>query len=150
LPEYRYLREKLYPKLRTVRFDFYLHRKGMLKDTVHTTEVDTVYLSGVMAIKEMDYKKAVELLRPYHDYNTALAYLSAGYNHSALNDLEGIVPSNAAVEYMKAIVFSRLGRKREALESYLKSAEEDPSMVHRANLDPELSEFAGKLLGAGD
>ncbi|MCM1176404.1 MAG: hypothetical protein NC308_04070 [Clostridium sp.] len=145
LPEYRYLREKIYPRLRTVRFDFYLHRKGMMKDTVHTTEIDSAYLAGVQAIKEMDYRSAVELLRPYHDYNTALAYLSAGYNHSALNDLESIVPATAAVEYMKAIVLSRLGRRREAMESYLRSVEKDPSMVHRANLDPELSEFTRVL-----
>ena len=38
---YRHLREKLYPRLRTVRFDFHLHRKGMVKDTVHTTVLDT-------------------------------------------------------------------------------------------------------------
>ena len=40
-PYYRYLREQVYPRLRTVRFDFHLHRKGMVKDTVHTTELDT-------------------------------------------------------------------------------------------------------------
>jgi len=142
MPEYRYLREKIYPKLRTVRFDFYLHRKGMLKDTIHTTEIDSVYLSGVQAIKDMDYKKAVDLLRPYHDYNTALAYLSAGYNHSALADLEKISPATAASDYLKAIVLSRLGRRKEAFESYVKSVEIEPSMVHRANLDPELSDLA--------
>lgn len=147
LPEYRYLREKIYPKLRTVRFEFYMHRKGMAKDTIHTTEIDSVYLAGVRAIREMDYKTAVELLRPYHDYNTALAYLSAGYNYSALDDLDRISPETAASAYMKAIVLSRLGRKKEAVESYLKSAEEDPSMVHRANLDPELSELADAVSG---
>ena len=36
--EYRYIRERLYPQLRSVRFDFYLHRIGMVKDTIHTTE----------------------------------------------------------------------------------------------------------------
>ena len=146
LPEYRYLREKIYPRLRTVRFDFYLHRKGMEKDTVHTTEPDTVYMSGVKALKNLDYRKAVELLRPYHDYNTALAYLSAGYNHSALKDLEEMDVRSAKTYYLKAVALSRLGRKKEALESYLASIELDPSMVFRANLDPELSEFAG----AGD
>ena len=42
LPQYRYLREKIYPKLRSVRFDFHLHRVGMQKDTIHTSELDTV------------------------------------------------------------------------------------------------------------
>lgn len=141
LPEYRYLREKLYPRLRTVLFDFHLHRRGMLKDTVHTSEVDSVYLSGVEAIRTMDYRKAVEILRPYHDYNTALAYLSAGYNHSALADLQKIAVATPRSLYLTAVVLARLGRKDEALESFRRSVEGDPSMVHRANLDPELSEL---------
>jgi hypothetical protein len=85
--EYRYLREKLYPQLRSVRFDFFLHRAGMVKDTVHTNELDTVYMAGVQALKDLDYKKAVSILRPYDDFNTALAFMSADYNHSALDVL---------------------------------------------------------------
>lgn len=38
-PQYRYLREKIYPKLRSVSFDFYLHRVGMVKDTVDRKSV---------------------------------------------------------------------------------------------------------------
>lgn len=139
--EYRYLREKIYPRLRSVRFDFYLHRKGMLKDTVQTTELDSVYLAGVEAIREMDYRRAVELLRPYHDYNTALAYLSCGYDHSAFEDLSNIPVPSARTDYLLAVVLSRLGRKDEAVESYKRSVEADPSMAYRANLDPELSEL---------
>lgn len=141
LADYRYLREKLYPRLRTVLFDFHLHRKGMVKDTIHTTELDSVYLAGIEAIRQMDYRKAVDILRPYHDYNTALAYLSAGYNHSALADLEMISTPSARSFYLKAIVLARLGRKEEAMQSFGKSVEMEPSMSHRANLDPELSEF---------
>ena len=77
MEEYRYLREKIYPKLRSVSFDFHLHRAGMQKDTVHTTELDTVYMAGIEALRNLDYKKAVEKLRPYRDYNTALAYMSS-------------------------------------------------------------------------
>ena len=144
MPEYRYLREKIYPRLRSVRFDFYLHRKGMDRDTVHTTEIDTVYAQGIMALKNLDYKKAVELLRPYHDYNTALAYLSAGYNHSAIKDLE-TVPSSANTDYLMSIALSRLGRLKEARQAYLRCIEREPSMVFRANLDPELAELVGNI-----
>lgn len=144
MPEYRYLREKIYPRLRSVRFDFYLHRKGMDRDTVHTTEIDTVYAKGIMALKNLDYKKAVELLRPYHDYNTALAYLSAGYNHSAIKDLE-TVPSSANTDYLMSIALSRLGRLKEARQAYLRCIEREPSMVFRANLDPELAEIVGNI-----
>ena len=144
MPEYRYLREKIYPRLRSVRFDFYLHRKGMDRDTVHTTEIDTVYAQGIMALKNLDYKKAVELLRPYHDYNTALAYLSAGYNHSAIKDLETVPPS-ANTDYLMSIALSRLGRLKEARQAYLRCIEREPSMVFRANLDPELAEIVGNI-----
>ncbi|MBR2093352.1 MAG: hypothetical protein IJ904_04835, partial [Candidatus Methanomethylophilaceae archaeon] len=71
---YRYLRESVYPYLRTARFDFHLHRKGMVKDTLHTTELDSTYMRGVQAIRDRDYETAVTLLRPYRDYNTAVAY----------------------------------------------------------------------------
>ena len=141
MKEYRYLRERIYPYLRSVSFDFYLHRKGMVKDTVHTTVVDTAYMSGVYALKNMDYNKAVEYLRPYADYNSALAFLSAGYNHSALNILESLSSSDAKVCYLMAMVLSRLGEDKRALKYYTKSLELAPFLEFRANLDPEMSEL---------
>ena len=59
----------------------------MAKDTVHTAELDTLYLRGVQALRDLDYKTAVGILRPYDDYNAALAFVSADYNHSALDVL---------------------------------------------------------------
>ena len=141
MSEYRYLREKLYPQLRSVSFDFYLHRKGMVKDTVHTTCVDTVYMSGVEAMARLDYKRAVEVLRPYSDYNTALAYVSAGYNHSALQVLEELDSGDARVCYLLAMVLSRLGNDRQAMEYFERALELAPALEFRANLDPEMSEL---------
>ena len=141
LPRYRYLREKIYPKLRTVSFDFHLHRVGMVKDTVHTTELDSIYMSGIAALKEMDYKKAVTLLREYRDYNSALAFASADYNHSALDVLNDLEVSNPKVCYLKAVVLARLGVVGEALKYFEMALLYDPYLRHRANLDPELSEI---------
>lgn len=139
LPEYRYMREKIYPRLRTVRFDFHLHRKGMAKDTVHTTEPDTVYMKGVNALKNMDYKTAATLLKPYGDYNSALAMASSGYDESALAILRTLDWRNAKVSYLTSLVLARMGRYREAAECYKESVSADPAMAHRANLDPEMS-----------
>lgn len=144
LPEYRYLREKVYPKLRSVRFDFHLHRTGMIKDTVHTTELDTVYMAGVEALKELDYKKAVTILRPYDDYNAALAFMSADYNHSALDVLGRLDDKDPKVCYLKAIVLSRLGVDDEAMKYYELSLAYDPYLEHRANLDPEMYKIVQK------
>lgn len=139
MPQYRYLREKVYPKLRSVRFDFHLHRIGMLKDTVHTTELDTAYMAGVRALKELDYKRAVTLLRPYDDYNAALAFMSADYNHSALDVLSRLDNTDSKVCYLKAMVLSRLEQHEEAMKYFELSLAYDPYLEHRANLDPEIS-----------
>lgn len=138
LPEYRYMREKLYPKLRSVSFDFHLHRVGMQKDTIHTTELDTVYMSGIEAMKQLDYKKAVTILRPYDDYNSALAFMSADYNHSALDVLGRLDAEDPKVCYLMAMVLIRLEQFEEAKKYFDLCIAYDPYMRHRANLDPEM------------
>ena len=135
---YRHLRENLYPRLRTVRFDFHLHRKGMVKDTVHTTELDTLYMSGVQAIRDRDYKRALEILRPYQDYNTAVACCLLDYNTSAMAILAPL-ERTPQVDYLLAILFSRRGEDGKAVQHYLDACRRDPSYRHRGNLDPEIS-----------
>lgn len=141
MPQYRYLREKIYPKLRSVRFEFFLHRPEMDKDTVHTSEVDTLYMSGVKALKDLDYKKAVSLLRTYGDYNSALAFVSAEYNHSALDVLQTLDGNDPKVCYLMAMVLSRLEQHETAEAYFRKALNLDPYLRHRANLDPEMSKF---------
>lgn len=140
MPSYPYIRTNLYPRLRTVKFDFFLHRRGMEKDTLRTTVPDTLYMRGVQAIRDRDYKTAVSILRPYHDYNAAVAFCSLDYNASALDILRELDPT-PPVEYLLAIVYARMGRRREALECYRRCCEADPSFRHRGNLDPEISEL---------
>ena len=140
LPEYRYLREKIYPKLRTVSFDFHLHRIDMVQDTVWTTELDTAYMAGLQAIRDLDYRKAVTLLRPYDDYNAALAFICADYNHSALDVLDRLDDSDPRVCYMKSLVLARLQQYGESLKYYELALAYDPSLEFRANLDPEMYE----------
>ena len=43
------------------------------------------------------------------------------------------------VLYLLAILYSRRGDDRRAVESYLKACRLNPSFVHRGNLDPEIS-----------
>ncbi len=142
-PQADYIIGELYPKLRLVKLSFKLHRKGMLKDTVHTTVLDSVYMSGVEALRDRDYKKAVTLLRPYNCYNTAVAYVCMDYNNSALEILERL-PRDARRDYMLAVVYSRLGDEKLAVEYFMNSVEQDQSMRHRGNLDPEISSLIKK------
>ena len=143
---YRHLREDLYPRLRTVKFDFHLHRKGMVKDTIQTTVLDETYMAGVQAIRDRDYETAITLLRPYQDYNTAVAFCAMDYNASALAILEALDARSepgmtAQIDYMLAVIYSRQGKNKEAVERYLKACELTPSYWHRGNLDPEISEL---------
>lgn len=141
--DYKYIRSVLYPYLRTVKFDFFLHRKGILKDTVHTTTIDTVYMAGMQALRDRNYKTAIEKLRLYNDYNTAIAYICLDYNQSALSILE-LLPKSARRDYMLAVVYSRLNAEDKAVEMYLHACNKDPSMRFRGNLDPEISQLIKK------
>ena len=134
---YRHLREKVYPRLRTVKLNFYLHRKDMQKDTVHTTVIDSTYMAGVQAIRDRDYETAVTLLRPYQDYNSAVAFCALDYNASALAILERL-PKTDKVNYMLAIVYSRLAETEKAVRCYEEACRLNPGFVHRGNLDPEV------------
>lgn len=135
---YSYLRESLYPKLRTVKFNFYLHRKGMVKDTVHTTVIDSTYMRGVQALKDMDYESALALLRPYKDFNTAVAFMGLNRNANALNILEKH-EKTPEVNYLLAILYSRTGEPEKAVDCYMRACRQNGSYVYRGNLDPEIS-----------
>ena len=135
---YKYMRESLYPRLRTVKFNFYLHRKGMVKDTVHTTVIDSAYMRGVQALRDMDYDAALALLRPYEDYNTAVAYMGMERNRNAMRILSRM-EKTAEVNYLMAILYSREGDHEKAVECYVRSCRQNHSYVYRGNLDPEIS-----------
>lgn len=145
LPEYRYFRERIYPMLRTVRLDFHMHRKGVMKDTVHTSEVDTLYMSGIEAMKNMDYRKAVSVLGSYSDCNAALAYISAGYEDRALDILYGLDRSSAKVNYLIALSLARIGRTDDACRYFDRSVSIDGRMLHRGRLDPEMHMIVNKF-----
>lgn len=140
---YKYLLKEIYPKLRTVKFDFYLHRKGMIKDTVQTTELDSVYMMGVQAIRDRDYNTACKLLGSYGDWNTAVAYMSADRNMSALQILEPM-ERTARVNYLLAVLYARLGDEQKAVQCYVLACGQDRTYINRGNLDPEVSALIKK------
>ena len=140
---YDYIARELYPRLRTVSFLFILHRRDMEQDTIHTTVLDTAYMAGVQAIRDRDYKRAVTLLRPYADFNAAVAYCCLDYNASALDILQRL-DRTAEVNYMLAVVYARMADERSAVECYLRACRQNPSFVHRGNLDPEISALIRK------
>lgn len=138
--EYAYLKEVIYPQLRTVDFRYNLRRKGMVKDTIHTTELDTTYARGVELLQRRQYARALYILNDYNDRNTVVAYLSMDHNERAL-ELLSTMPTDAVTEYLRAIACSRLGRMAEGREHFLEACRRDERMEYRGNLDPEISEL---------
>jgi hypothetical protein len=135
---YKYLKDAVYPQLRTVKFNFYLHRKGMVKDTVHTTVVDSTYMRGIQALRDMDYAAALALLSPYRDFNTAVAFMGMNRNVNALDILEK-QEKTAEVNYLLAVLYARTGDEQKAVDCYMRSCRQNRSYVYRGNLDPEIS-----------
>ena len=86
-------------------------------------------------------------LRPYRDYNAALALVSLSYNHSALDILAELDETNARVWYLRAVALSRLERFDEAYRAWQRSVELDGAMLHRGNLDPEIAELGKRYAG---
>ena len=115
----------------------------MVKDTIHTTQIDTVYSTGVQAIKDRDYGKAVRLLGSYRDINSALAFLAMDYNASAMNILEEL-PVSGKRDYLLAVVHSRNGNEKKAVEYFLSAVNQERSLRFRGNLDPEISRLIDK------
>ena len=138
--DYAYIRSMIYPQLRSVNFRYNLRRKGMVKDTIHTTELDTAYARGVELLQKRKYARALYILNDYNDRNTVVAHLSMDHNERAL-ELLATMPKDAVVEYLKAIACSRLGRKAEGREYFLEACRLDSRMEYRGNLDPEIAEL---------
>ncbi len=136
--EYTYMFDKLYPAMRSVDFRFSLSRRGMKQDTIYTNEPDTAYARAVEYLDKRKYEKALDILRPYEDVNTVIAYMSLGYDKAALRILEKLAQT-AETQYMQAILNARLGHEERAIRLLLSAAEMNRMMRSRANLDPELS-----------
>lgn len=141
--EYKHIRDSIYPALRVVDFQFNLHRSGMTQDTIHTTEPDTLYEKGRDLLKARKYKDALAILIEYGDYNTAIAYMSLGYDKPAY-DILLKEKESANQEYLLAILCSRLKREEEAVRRFLHSCELDGSKVYRGALDPEINRLIRK------
>ncbi|MDD3033329.1 MAG: hypothetical protein PHT25_01915 [Bacteroidales bacterium] len=141
--DYKYIREHLYPALRRVHFTFHLHKRGMIKDTIHTKEIDTLYQRGVAYLRERRYQEALKILSRYEDFNTAIAHMSLGHDFSAEKILSGCNETAIKV-YLQAILAARRDEEEKAVQYFLKSKRMDISMAYRGSLDPEISYLINK------
>ena len=138
--DYQFIRENLYPQLRTVEFTFHLARRNMVEDVMFTDEIDVRYAEAVELMQQRKYKEAMPKLLEYRDMNTALCYMSLGYNKTAITILDE-QPLSADREYLKAILYAREGDIEKAVKFYMKSCEMDASKIMRGTLDPEIADI---------
>lgn len=134
--DYRHICSSIYPKLRRIVFRFFLHRR-IYDKVLSRIEVDASYMQGLEALQERDFKKALNLLRPYSDLNTAIACLCLDYNSAALNILSRQKDS-PTVRYLKALCYIRLGNRAKASQYFTSAVSEDGRLRFRAALDPEM------------
>ena len=144
LPYYENISDSVFSKIRNVRFEFHLHKKDAINDTIKTAEIDTVYMKGLLYLRERDYKNALEALKKYRDYNSALAYLLMEYNHTALEILKGL-ERTASRDYLLAIAYSRTGNTEEAVKFLDSAISLDDRFGYRYRLDPECAKLKMKL-----
>ena len=118
--DYAYIRSVIYPQLRAVNFRYNLRRKGMVKDTIHTTELDTAYARGVELLRKRKYAKALYILNDYNDRNTVVAHLSLDHNERAM-ELLATMPKDAVTAAIEAAGFdARIRPEALTLEDFAK------------------------------
>lgn len=138
--DYQYIRKELYPQLRAVNFEFHLHRREMVKDTIQTTVIDTVYMDALKMLENRQYRDALNILEEYNDQNTAVCYMSLGYDKPAIEVLQSLNPDENIL-YLLSILYVREKRTRDAITAFKRACELDISKWYRGTLDPEINQL---------
>lgn len=136
--DYKNMREKIYPILREVDFEFHLSRRNMVEDTIVTNEIDHEYAEAIRLMDRRRYKEAMPKLLEYTDWNTAICYMSLGYDRMAYNIMVK-EPESADRNYLLAILASRLNNIEDAVNLYLDACRKDYTKISRGEMDPEIS-----------
>lgn len=136
--DYSIIRDSIYPKLNRMDVTFHLSRAGMSASDSIQYQTKEGYSQGLHLLGKRQYWKALEILKDYPDYNTALCLACMGYNGKAYDILVGL-PETANNSYLLSIVAVRMDRQDQAVEYLLRAIELDPSKIYRIGLDPEVT-----------
>lgn len=138
--DYKVIRDSVYPMLQRMDLVFHVSRPHMVSADSTQYEIREGYGQGLAFLQQREYMKALELLAPYGDYNTALCLACLGYNGRAYDILVRL-PATANSEYLLAIVSYRMGKPDEAAGHLVRAVELDPRKAYRASLDSEILEL---------
>lgn len=135
--DYNIIQKHIYPQLRAMDISFHVSRAEMTSNEAIQEEEKEGYAEGLDLLQNRQYWEAIEILKDYPDYNTALCLACMGYNGKAYDILTDL-PQTANNEYLLAIVSSRMDKKDQAVNHLLKSIELNPDKSARIELDSEI------------
>lgn len=141
--DYKIIQDSVYPLLRRIDVKFAMHRPDMEDDVRVEQQVQEGYEEGIRLLQEREYTKALEILKDFSDYNTALCLTCLGYNARAYNILLE-QESNANVEYLLSILTYRLQKEHDAVRYLLNACELDVNKAYRAQIDSETRALISK------
>lgn len=100
------------------------------------------YNLGILAIKNAEYDKAVQLLSNFDSSNTGLAKMLDNDNTGALKSLENLSEDTAIAEYLKAVVSARTAKEDMMINCLSKAISMDSSLKAKAATDAEFIKYA--------
>lgn len=136
---YRRLYTEVYPELREVQFKCRF-RSATGKQHIVTDEIDQNYMQALQWMQDWQYDKAMEVLLPYKDINTAICHLCLHQNEKAAQLLEQL-DQDANTLYLLAIAYQRMEKHQQAASVLQRSFALDNSMKLRIAHDPEIREL---------
>lgn len=116
---------------------------SLLSNPEFTDEQRRDYAEGLRLLRNREYKRALDILTDYKDYNTALTLACLGYNERAYNMIATLGRS-ANNYYLGAILSVRLGNDQQAIELLKQACKMDESKWLRTDRDSEMRELIRK------
>lgn len=101
------------------------------------------YTHALQLLRNREYRRALEILNAYKDYNTALVLACMGYDKQA-GELLAQLEKNANTLYLSAILNARLGAEHQAVENLKQACRLDEKIVFRTGKDPDISRLVHK------
>lgn len=98
------------------------------------------YEQGLKRLAVRDYRGAVEILRFFPDYNSALCLTALGHNDQALKLIEQLTPTGK-IEYLRAIIYARRGDWDSAQNSLISAAKLESVLAFKVDVDPEFTKL---------
>lgn len=98
------------------------------------------YNLGLLKARQRKLGEAYELLKDYHDVNSAIAALSLNRNAEAQSIMAAIQDQSPLAEYVRAIIAARLNNEK-MYRQHISSACKDKNLCARATSEPDFEKY---------